>query len=250
MTKLTIYQRIIIFLTLYPWIMSIIFFIFLIVLRLLFADCVYAEEVSTKTENTHEKTIKYFKIGGIFVIGIASIIFYKYALPLSSESTDIANINYEIATISIMLPEFIPKMCLNFVTDIYDFIKKGSRIRELPDNALKEPIMFLKSVYLHLFSLDEYHERLTVVLNSDTLKPLTQIIQILRSCQTTTKVLLDKQIFFNLGLVHTAILENNGKLNLMSPFMNGIFNNRSQYDVLCNQFKSIGAQLVSSNNNA
>ena len=46
--------------------------------------------------------IKYFKIGGLFVIGIASIIFYKYVLPLSSESTDIANINYEIATISIM----------------------------------------------------------------------------------------------------------------------------------------------------
>ena len=109
------------------------------------------------------------------------------------------------------------------------------------------------TVYLHLFSLDKYRDRLTIILHAgninETLKPFTQIIQILRSCQTT-EVLLDKQIFFNLGLVHTAILENSGKLNLMSPFMHEIYNNRAQYNILCNEFKSIGAHLINSSNNS
>ena len=60
--------------------MSIIFFIFVIFLRLLFVNHVFADEVSTEIENTHEKTIKYLKIGGIIVIGIISIILYLFYL--------------------------------------------------------------------------------------------------------------------------------------------------------------------------
>jgi hypothetical protein len=158
--------------------------------------------------------------------------------------------SFDISNISVMLPDIIPRICLTYVVDCYDLIKNGSWVKHLPKNILQPEVTFFRGVFYDLFCSDQFYNRLTIIMNANNVNDpqnvFIQIIQIFRACQTTTQSLLDKQIFLNLGLVHTIILENDYKINAVAPIINDILDNPARYSVLVNHFKEIGAQLITS----
>jgi hypothetical protein len=59
--------------------------------------------------------------------------------------------------ITFILPPFIPKICLDFVTDFYDLIRNGAWLK---DTVILEE----KAVFYQLFSQDVYYDRLKAVI--------------------------------------------------------------------------------------
>lgn len=243
MQNITFFQRITVYLILYPWIKYIITFIFLILLRMLFVNQVFADEISSKSEINHETTKKYIKIGLTVVACVFLLRFAVYHSPI--ESTDISVINYDIANITVELPKFIPLMCLDYVTDIYAIIKNSVWLK---NNMLTKEATFSQGVFYELFITDRFYSRLTILLKAtdvnDPQNAFIRIIQVFRACQTATHSLLDKQIFFSLGFVHTFILENIESASDLSPIFRDMMANSEKYNALINHYKQIGAQLL------
>ena len=241
-----IYKRLNVYLIIYPWIMYIFTFIFLLLFRLLFINQIVAEEVISKPENTPDEKLTKLQIAVICGISaVLGVIAYLKFGP-SEPVTDIAVIDYQISNITVVLPAFIPQICLDFVTMCYDYVKFSTKLYTLPDDTLKPPIPFLKAVYLHLFSIEEYRNSLISLISAGKHNGI-HIIQIIRSCQVDSKTLMDKQIFFNIGMVQTSLLLNDYKFNVISPFMHEIFTDISKYDALAIRYKQTAIPVSNSN---